>query len=209
MNRSLKSLLGVLLPPILMFAFVFLILRIDIYSTVLLTGVTFLVAWIANRARRTNAPPLAGNLSAELEAELAALMKQAQADMDQVQYVARHVKSREIADNAMALHRLGEKIMEYLRRNPHKISKARRFFGYYLDTARDILTKYHEFEITGIKAEEVDNIEVKTTSALLTLQDAFKKQYVQLATNELMDIEADIDLLEKTNPRDKNQIKPD
>lgn len=209
MNRSTRTLAATLLPPVLMFVFVFFILRIDIYSTVLLTAVTLLFAAIAARARRKNDPGLPGNLSAELEAELQALMKQAQTDMDQIQYVARHVKSREVADNAMALHRLGEKIMEYLRRNPHKITKARRFFGYYLDTARDILTKYHEFEITGIQAREVDNIETKTTSALLTLQDAFKKQYVQLATNELMDIEADIDLLEKTNPRDKNQIKAD
>ncbi|MPN38172.1 hypothetical protein SDC9_185696 [bioreactor metagenome] len=49
----------------------------------------------------------------------------------------------------------------------------------------------------------MDNIEVKTSGALLTLQDAFKKQYIQLASNELIDIEADIDLLQKTNPPDQ------
>lgn len=201
MNRSLKSLLGILIPPAIVFGLTFLIIRIDIYSSLLLTAVTFLIALISIRAR-SKAYPRLDLPSGVMEEELAGLMKQAEADMDQVLFVAKHVKSKDIADNAMALYHLGEKIMEYLRRNPHKITKARRFFGYYLDTARDILRKYYEFEITGIKAQEVDNIETKTASALITLQDAFKKQYIQLATNELVDIEADIDLLQKTHPKE-------
>ncbi len=201
MNRSLKSLLGILIPPAIVFGLTFLIIRIDIYSSLLLTAVSFLIALISIRAR-SKAYPRLDLPSGVMEEELAGLMKQAEADMDQVLFVAKHVKSKDIADNAMALYHLGEKIMEYLRRNPHKITKARRFFGYYLDTARDILGKYYEFEITGIKAQEVDNIETKTASALITLQDAFKKQYIQLATNELVDIEADIDLLQKTHPKE-------
>lgn len=201
MNRSLKSLLGILIPPAIVFGLTLLIIRIDIYSSLLLTAVTFLIALISIRAR-SKAYPRLDLPSGVMEEELAGLMKQAEADMDQVLFVAKHVKSKDIADNAMALYHLGEKIMEYLRRNPHKITKARRFFGYYLDTARDILGKYYEFEITGIKAQEVDNIETKTASALITLQDAFKKQYIQLATNELVDIEADIDLLQKTHPKE-------
>lgn len=202
MNRSIKSLLGIVIPPVLVFVFSFLIIRIDIYSTLLLTFTSLIIVFISKRARAKAYPQL--NLpSGVMEEELAGLMKQAQADMDQVLFVAKHVKSKEVADNAMALYHLGEKIMNYMTRNPHKITKARRFFGYYLNTAKDILGKYYEFEITGIKAEAVDNIELKTSSALLTLQDAFKKQYIQLATNELVDIEADIDLLQKTHPKDQ------
>lgn len=202
MNRQMKTLFGVLVPPLLVFVLTLFILRIDIASTLLLTSVTLLVTLISARARRNQYPTLDA-IDGKMEAELNALMKQGQTDMDQVLFVAKHVKSKPVADNAMELYRLGEKIMEYLKRNPHKITKARRFFGYYLDTARDILSKYHEFEITGIQSQEVDNIEVKTSGALLTLQDAFKKQYIQLANNELIDIEADIDLLQKTNPPDQ------
>lgn len=199
MNRTIKSLLGVLIPPAVVFILFFIIIPIDIYSVILLTSFTFLLAWISTNARRKSRPVLTDLGSGAMAEELAGLMKQGQADMQQVLYVAKSVKSKDVADNAMALYRTGEKIMEYLKRNPRKITKARRFFGYYLTTAKDILSKYHEFELTGIKAQEVDDIEAKTSSALVTLQDAFKKQYVSLATNEILDIEADIDLLQKTN----------
>lgn len=201
MNRAIKSLLAVIIPPIIVFGFCFLILRIDIYSTLLLSLTTLFIAYISKRAK-SRAYPQLDLPSGVMEEELAGLMKQAEADMDQLLFVAKHVKSKDVADNAMALYHLGKKIMDYLRRNPHKITKARRFFGYYLDTAKDILGKYYEFEVTGINTEVVDNIELKTSSALLTLQDAFKKEYIQLATNELVDIEADIDLLQKTHPKD-------
>lgn len=198
MNRSTKSLLGVLIPPLLVLVLCLLILRIDIYSTLLLTTATLIVCLIRDRTRRSINPPLAPSVPAEIERDLEELMKKADADMGSILHVAKRVKSREVSANAMALYQLGEKIMVYLRRNPHKITKARRFFNYYLETARDILAKYFEFELTGIKAQAVDDIEVKTTGALKTLEEAFEKEYVRLASNEMMDIEADIDLLEKT-----------
>lgn len=198
MNRSTKSLFGVVIPPLLVFILCYLIIRIDIYSTVLLTVVTLLVTLIVNRTHQVNHPRLSATNSAEIESDLAELMKKANSDMDSILQVAKKVRSKDVSENAMLLYQLGDKIMVYLERNPHKITKARRFFNYYLETARDILAKYYEFELTGIKAQEVEDIEVKTTGALTTLQEAFSKEYVRLATNEMMDIEADIDLLEKT-----------
>lgn len=198
MNRPTKSLLGVLIPPVVVFILCLLILRIDIYSTILLSAVTLLITLIRNRTHQTNNPRLSSSNSAEVENDLTALMKKADVDMGSILHIAKNVKSKEVSQNAMLLYQLGEKIMVYLRRNPQKITKARRFFNYYMETARDILAKYHEFELTGIKAQEVEDIEVKTTGALKTLQDAFQKEYVRLATNEMLDIEADIDLLEKT-----------
>lgn len=202
MNRSAKSLLGVLLPPVLVFLLFFLVIQIDIYSSILLTVVTLFIALLYNRRRRAEHPRLT-SASEAIEGELAALMKKADEDMGRILQVAKKVKSKEVSQNAMELYQLGDKIMVYLRRNPHKITKARRFFNYYMETARDILTKYHEFEMTGIKAQAVEDIEVKTTGALVTLKDAFRKEYVRLATNEMLDIEADIDLLEKTNRSEK------
>lgn len=202
MNRSAKTLLGVFLPPAIVFILFYLVVRIDIYSSILLTLVTLFITLVSERARRKSNPRLSMTSSEEIENDLEGLMKKADADMGSILNAAKRVKSREVSENAMLLYQLGEKIMTYLRRNPHKITKARRFFNYYMETARDILGKYHEFELTGIKAEEIDDIEVKTTGALKTLQEAFRKEYVRLAANEMLDIEADIDLLEKTSKND-------
>lgn len=113
MNRQMKTLFGVLVPPLLVFVLTLFILRIDIASTLLLTSVTLLVTLISARARRNQYPTLDA-IDGKMEAELNALMKQGQTDMDQVLFVAKHVKSKPVADNAMELYRLGEKIMGYI-----------------------------------------------------------------------------------------------
>lgn len=200
MNRYTRSLLGTYLPPLVVFLLFYLVIRIDIYSSLLLTVVTLAVTLILRRTKRQSSygTPSA-SASAAVEKELAELMAGGEKSMAGILDIARTVKSREVSDNAMALYHLGDKIMNYLRRNPAKISKARRFFNYYLETTLDILTKYYEFERTGIRSSEVEELEQRTSSALVTLQDSYKKQYVRLVKNEMMDIEADIDLLEKTN----------
>lgn len=200
MNRYKKPLFGTYFPPVLVFLIFYFVIRIDIYSTLLLTLVTLTVTLIRRRtknqgsSRRPSVP-----VSAEVEKELAELMAGGEKNMEGILQIAKTVKSREVSDNAMALYQLGDKVMTYLKRNPEKISKARRFFNYYLETTKDILSKYYEFERTGIQSSEVEELEQRTSSALVTLQDSYKKQYVRLVKNEMMDMEADIDLLEKTN----------
>lgn len=200
MNRYTRSLIGTYLPPIVVFLLFYFVIRIDIYSAILLTLVTLAVTLIRKRTKRLGSyhKPSA-SASAEVEKELAELMAGGEKNMAGILQIAKTVKSREVSDNAMALYHLGDKIMSYLRRNPEKISKARRFFNYYLETTEDILSKYYEFERTGIHSSEVEELEKRTSSVLITLQDSYKKQYVRLVKNEMMDIEADIDLLEKTN----------
>lgn len=200
MNRYTKSILRTYLPPIAVFLLFFFIIRIDIYSSILLAVVTWVVALILRRTnnRKSLTRPTA-TASAAVEKELQELMAGGEKNMASILGTAKKVKSREVSKSAMTLYQLGEKIMTYLKRNPEKISKARRFFNYYLETTEDILTKYYEFERTGIHSAEVAELEERTSSALVTLQESYKKQYVRLVKNEMMDIEADIDLLEKTN----------
>lgn len=200
MNRYTKSLLGTWLPPVAVFLLFYFVIRIDIYSSALLAVVLLILLLIRRRtmARGSFQKPVR-TASAQMEKELAELMAGARDDMNGMLQVAKTVKSREVSAQAMTLYQLGEKIMDYLQRNPEKISKARRFFNYYLKTARDILEKYYEFERTDIPAAEVAELEKRTGSALVTLQESFRKQYVRLVKNEMLDIEADIDLLEKTS----------
>ena len=98
MNRATKSLLGVVIPPVLVFILCYLIIRIDIYSTILLTVVTLFITLIVNRTNRTNNPRLTTTNSVIIESDLADLMKKAQSDMDSVLQVAKKVKSKEVSE---------------------------------------------------------------------------------------------------------------
>ena len=73
---------------------------------------------------------------------------------------------------------------------------ARRFLNYYLDTAAKLTSRYVEFQNTGLKSTEVENILNKTAESLLVLNSAFERQFTNLMHGELMDVEADISVLE-------------
>ena len=100
--------------------------------------------------------------------------------------------------DAQILYATGVRILAYLKENPDKIKLARRFFTYYLDTAAKLLARYVDFQNTGLHSPEVADILQKTAEALPVLNSAFEKQFTHLMQGELLDVEADIELLKST-----------
>ena len=130
--------------------------------------------------------------------ELQRLLDEAKKDMKQIGKAAREITNIKAREDAQALEACGKRILVYLQENPEKISMARRFFTYYLDTAAKLVERYVDFQNTGLRSEEVKDILRKTAEALPVLSRAFERQFTNLMQGELMDVEADIDLLKST-----------
>lgn len=103
-----------------------------------------------------------------------------------------------IREGAQKLVHTGENILKYLENNVDKISGARRFLNYYLDTAVSILEKYSELSQSGAPEREMEALTQKSVQALDMLNEAFSRQHSRLIEGDLMDIESDIELLKKT-----------
>lgn len=130
--------------------------------------------------------------------EIQKLIDEAGKDMADIDVAAAGINDSKVRSEAERLYGTGKRIMGYLNENPGKIKTARRFFTYYLDTAAKLLTRYVDFQDTGLDSDEVADILKKTGEALPILNDAFEKQFTHLMQGELMDVEADIDLLNST-----------
>lgn len=126
------------------------------------------------------------------------LLLEADKDMRGIQANIPRIKNPEIKQNAQTMYNTGANIMNYLMKNPEKISPARRFLTYYLETADELLRKYLAFQDTNLKTPETQKIEAETASALPILNKAFEQQFVNLMKNEMMDIETDIEVLKTT-----------
>jgi 5-bromo-4-chloroindolyl phosphate hydrolysis protein len=135
--------------------------------------------------------------------EIKDLLDKAGYDLKIIESSGKNAKHKEIKANAEKLHHNGLNILNYLNKNPKKILSARRFLSYYLDTASDIMEKYTEFTNTNLKSKEMEEIYSKTNRALVILNEAFEKQFLKLMQNEFFDIEADINVLEKTLKMDE------
>ena len=93
---------------------------------------------------------------------------------------------------------VAENILKYLTDNPEKIPSARRYIDYYQETAASVLENYVELQDARLLTDESEKIFQNTAEAVVTLKDAFQMQFQKLMQNELMDMEADLNLLKQT-----------
>ncbi len=135
---------------------------------------------------------------AQFDAEKRRILQEASAHLRDIDSVLRQVQSPDIRTRGRRVYETGNRIIEYVTKYPEKISIARRFFNYYLETASSILVKYLDIQKTRIQSVEIRQLGDRTAQALEILETAFEKQFSKLMVDEIMDIESDIHLLETT-----------
>ncbi len=129
---------------------------------------------------------------------ISAQLEDARKDLRDIRRSAETAVSPEIRQGAFKLAQTGENIIACLEKDVDKISVARRFLNYYLDTAVDILNKYRELQQSRAPRKEMEALTQKSIQALNMLNEAFERQHSRLIQGDLMDIESDIELLKKT-----------
>ena len=127
---------------------------------------------------------------------LEALFKDAESDLTAIDVYAKASPSSAVQHSGQALYQTGNAILNYLGDHTDRISIARRFFTYYLDTAVDLLTHHQELCDSGIETEELAALQQRLEDALETLNQAFKDQYLKLMQNEIIDMDTEMTVLE-------------
>jgi 5-bromo-4-chloroindolyl phosphate hydrolysis protein len=130
--------------------------------------------------------------------EILTLMEEGEKDLSSIKTVIDTSKDPQIKIKAQSVYREGAKIIEYIKKNPAKAVMARRFFNYYLDRANEILKKYSNLLSAGIETDRLKSLKEKTFSALESISKGMVLQFSRLISSEVIDIEADIKLLEST-----------
>lgn len=191
----------------IVFLVLFLLLHWNLFISILLcAGVYFGMILILKPAKKQSLPPPV----IPLDDDEKELLGEAEADLAELGKAAGAITDAGVRSEAETLHKTGMRILDYLKENPDKIRKARRFFTYYLDTAAKLLSRYIDFQETGLRTDEISAILDRTAKALPVLNRAFEKQFTHLMAGELLDVETDIALLEKTIKMEEGlQIQPE
>jgi 5-bromo-4-chloroindolyl phosphate hydrolysis protein len=130
--------------------------------------------------------------------EIMTLLEEGEKDLVSIKKIADISKDIQIKTKALNLHREGGKIIAYIKKNPAKAVMARRFFNYYLNKANEILTKYHNLISAGIETDHLLSLKEKTLGAMESILRGMTLQFSRLISSEVIDIEADVKLLEST-----------
>lgn len=119
-------------------------------------------------------------------------------DYRRMQKAAGRIQDAKLRKASAELVETAGNILKYLTDNPEKIPSARRYIDYYQETAANVLENYVELQDSQIATSEAEKIFQNTDEAVTTLKDAFQMQFGKLMQNELMDMEADLNLLKQT-----------
>lgn len=125
-------------------------------------------------------------------------LDEASSDFTRMQQAVDRIREQPLRSECEELLKTAQSILKYLTDNPEKITAARRYIDYYQETAANVLEHYNELKDTGLTTGETEKVLHSTRESVSTLKAAFGMQFEKLMQNELMDMEADLNLLRQT-----------
>lgn len=92
---------------------------------------------------------------------------------------------------------LAEKIFDYVEVHPDDLRQTRQMLSYYLPTTVKLLERYVELQKQGLRVGNIDESMTKVEELLDKLAVAFQKQLDDMFADDLVDITADIKVMEQ------------
>lgn len=129
-------------------------------------------------------------------------MENAQVLLTDLTLEKERINDREISEKTDELLVLCRHIFSTVSQQPEKLPQIRKFMNYYLPTTADLLHKYRSF-ITQQKDERlIAQTRTQLLQALHFIVPACEKQLRALYQNEVLDMQVDIQVLEKMLKKD-------
>lgn len=108
------------------------------------------------------------------------------------------IKSSHVKKKANAVVSVAERILADIENDPKDLRRARQFLNYYLDATVKIVKRYVSLSNQGVTSPDIEQSMKKVESILDTLKSAFEKQLALLLEDDVMDLEAEVEVLERT-----------
>ena len=112
------------------------------------------------------------------------------------------IANQEMSDKLDEIERLTRKIFKLLEERPEKAESLHSFTAYYLPQTLKITEAYARMEAQGVEGENIAEAKRKITAALDMLVDGYRQQLDQLFADDVVDITADIAVMEQMLARD-------
>lgn len=102
----------------------------------------------------------------------------------------------EISNKLDKLESICRKIFDFVEKNPQKLPQIRKFMCYYLPTTLKLVEAYEQLERHQISTASIEDSKKEIHSTIDNINIAFENLFDKLLQNDLMDISADISVLE-------------
>ena len=120
----------------------------------------------------------------------------------EIRNVNDRIADEQVSERIYKIEDITAKIFKIVEDKPEKQPQIKSFMSYYLPTTLKLLDSYATFEKQGITGENIDSARMNIEKTLDTLVQGFSQQLDQLFTADVLDISADIDVLENMMKKD-------
>jgi len=192
-HRGLTTILGGILG-----AATFVIFFILVQSGILIAIIAASAAFIAGMLLENEPKAMTVKLDGMDAQSLEAVLVQAEAKLAQFESLVNRIESKTIQAKAMQIAALEHKILEDIESDPKDLKPARGFLTYYQDAAINIIRKYLQIMERGGSVSDIQTSVAKVEPILETIKAAFEKQLARLLENDVLDLDIEISVLEKT-----------
>lgn len=114
-----------------------------------------------------------------------------------IQSILPKIQNDSIRSKVVRILNMIEKLKENFKKDPKDIQLSRQFLLYYPEATVKILQKYVELSNQSVKTEEINQSMQKVDSVLDSIFYAFEKLYEKLLSNDVMELDSEIEVLEK------------
>ena len=129
-------------------------------------------------------------------AELDAVLHQGEDAIRQIRLRNDEIPDYKISAQLKQIELLTEKIFDYVREHPEQLGEIRQFLNYYLPTTLSLLEKYVELQNQQLRVGNIDEGMRQIEDLLDKVAVAFQRQLDSLFASSVVDITADIQVME-------------
>ena len=143
-----------------------------------------------------------------LDDDVATVIRDAQTQVDEIAAVAEAIEKPDVRRKVSLLCRTAESILLELRNEPGQVSLARPFLSYYLEAANRIVRGYVDLSRRDLDSPDTRTTLARAEASLDSIQRAFDSQLAGLLQHQVLDLDSEIALLEKTVQMDTLMSTP-
>jgi 5-bromo-4-chloroindolyl phosphate hydrolysis protein len=132
------------------------------------------------------------------EDELREAVKEGQAKLAELRAGARSIQDPAVGAKVEAIAAVVARVLDQIRQDPRTLKNARQFLNYYLEATIKIVARYATLSSQHLRDADIQASLRRVEGMLETIRAAFEKQLALLLSNDVMDLDTELGLLEKT-----------
>ncbi len=134
----------------------------------------------------------------ELQELLRSVLTEGEGKITHMKELSYKIKNQKMKLHINEMCQLGNEIFATLQKKPQHVRSVEQFSSYYLDTTIKIINKHIELSKHKAYSEDIQHTLGKVENTLYNTKQGFQKQLEQLLKDDMMNLDAEMSVLEET-----------